>query len=446
MPPQIAAVLCLGFIAILFWTEPKEDLTTTHALWIPFAWMFFAGSRYLSSWLNFSALESFSYDEGSPIDSALFGVLIAAGLAVLVTRRIDWVPFLWSNKLLVLYFAFCLLSAGWSDAPLISLKRWVKDLGNPIMVLVILTEPAPLLALAAVMRRLSYLLIPLSVLFVRYYPELGRVYLTDGTPMYVGVTQQKNALGQICMIVGIYFMWQIIQDRDRYLQWARLQRLCLIALAVMSAWLLYVSDSQTSLVCLFTAFAVLLCARLPFVRQRPTRLTDLTLLAGLTFVTLEFTFDVKDLIFDLLGRDPSLTNRTDIWALLFTFSRDPVLGAGFMSFWTGERMQDIWVVLGAQLLQAHNGYLEQFLNLGYVGLTLTIMLLVNAFFRLRGQLSDDPWAATLRLAFLYATALSNYTEASFYGVSNMWIILLFALIEPPKRQTRGAEATTLSGA
>jgi hypothetical protein len=81
-----------------------------------------------------------------------------------------------------------------------------------------------------------------------------------------------------------------------------------------------------------------------------------------------------------------------------------------------------------------------------VGLVLTILLLVNAFFGLRRRLSEDPLTATLLLCFLYATALSNYTEASFFGVSNMWIILLFALIEPPKRQAHVAEVTTLSGA
>lgn len=446
MSSLVPAALCLGFIAFLFWTGPDKDASTTSALWIPLVWMFFAGSRYLSSWLNFDASESFSYDEGSPIDRAVFLTLIAAGLAVLARRRIDWGQLLWSNKLLVVYFVFCLLSAGWSNDPLISLKRWFKDLGNPIMVLVVLTEPSPLWALAAVMRRLSYLLIPLSVLFVRYYPELGRVYTVDGTPMYTGVGHQKNALGQICLVIGIYFAWQITQDRQRYLQWARHQRLGLLSLALMLGWLLYMSNSQTSLACLLVAIAVLLCAQLPYVRRLPTRLTDLSLVAGVLFVLLEAAFGITDLIIALLGRNPSLTNRTDLWALLFTFSRDPFLGAGFMSFWTGERLEGIWAELGAGVLQAHSGYIEQFLNLGYVGLALTILLLANAFFRLRRRLSEDPSIATLLLCFLYATALSNYTEASFYGVSNMWIILLFALIEPPKQQTRIAAVTTLSGA
>ena len=53
-------------------------------------------------------------------------------------------------------------------------KRWIKDLGNPIMALVILTERRPYEALGITLRRLSFLLLPLSVVFVRYFPELGR--------------------------------------------------------------------------------------------------------------------------------------------------------------------------------------------------------------------------------------------------------------------------------
>jgi hypothetical protein len=53
------------------------------------------------------------------------------------------------------------------------MKRWVKDLWNPIMALVILTERRPYEAVGVVLRRLNLLLLPLSILFIKYYLELG---------------------------------------------------------------------------------------------------------------------------------------------------------------------------------------------------------------------------------------------------------------------------------
>ena len=442
MVPLIAAVLCLAFVAYLFRTDPRQEGSSTSALWIPFLWMFFAGSRYLSSWLSFSSAESFSYDEGSPLDRMLFLALIAAGVVVLVRRNVPWGRFMAGNKLLLLYFAYCLLSVLWADEPDISFKRWIKDLGNPVMVLVILTEPAPLPALATLLRRLTYLLIPLSVLFVRWFPELGRVYGADGTPMYTGVGQQKNALGQMCLWIGIYLAWQILLDRDRFAAWTRAQRANMLVLAVLMAYLLYVSNSQTSLACLLLAVAVILVARLGFVRRRPRALNDIVLVSALLVLALESTIGLREHVLDLLGRDPSLTNRADLWALLLEFSTSPVLGAGFMSFWTGERMEAIWERLGAGVLQAHSGYIEQYLNLGYVGLGITMLLLIATFFRLRGEMRRDRPFATLRLCFLCAAALYNYTEAAFFGITNMWIVLLLALI-PAHTLARRATAPTL---
>lgn len=350
--------------------------------------------------------------------------------------------FIAGNKLLLLYFAYCLLSVLWADEPEISLKRWLKDLGNPIMVLVILTEPAPLPALTTLLRRLAYLLIPLSFLFVRWIPELGRVYGVDGAPLYTGVGQQKNALGQMCLWIGMYFAWQIMQDRERFAAWTRSQRVNLLILAVLAGYLLYVSNSQTSLACLLLAVAVLLLSRLGVVRRRPAALIDVVLACGLAVLILESTVGLRDQVLDALGRDPSLTNRAELWAMLLEFSTEPMFGAGFMSFWTGERMAAIWAQLGTGVVQAHSGYIEQFLNIGYVGVGLTLLMLVGSFFSLRGDSNRDPSFATLRLCFLCTAALYNYTEASFFGVSNMWLILLLALITPHSVKPRAPAAIT----
>ena len=107
------------------------------------------------------------YAEGSPVDRAVFFSLIAAAVYVLSQRKIDWRRLLVQNKWIALYFLFCLSSIAWTDEPFVLFKRWVKDLGNPIMVLVILSEDRPYLAVGVILRRLAFLLLPLSVLFIR---------------------------------------------------------------------------------------------------------------------------------------------------------------------------------------------------------------------------------------------------------------------------------------
>ena len=213
---SLATVVCLLFIVCLFWTDLRRPDSPSSALWVPLAWMFLAGSRWVSSWLNVApSLESANdYAEGSPVDRAVFFTLIVAGIVILARRKIDWQKLLLNNKWIVLYLLYCLASMAWSDDPTVLMKRWVKDLGNPIMALVILTERRPYEAVGVVLRRLTFLLLPLSVLFIRYYPELGRAFKADGSPMFTGVGHQKNDLGLMCLMAGIYVFWELLQRRD----------------------------------------------------------------------------------------------------------------------------------------------------------------------------------------------------------------------------------------
>ena len=67
-----------------------------------------------------------------------------------------------------------MLSLLWSDYPFVGFKRWFKSLGDPLMALVIVSERYPAAALTSVLRRCAFLLLPLSVVFIKYFPALGR--------------------------------------------------------------------------------------------------------------------------------------------------------------------------------------------------------------------------------------------------------------------------------
>jgi exopolysaccharide production protein ExoQ len=298
-------------------------------------------------------------------------------------------------------------------------------------VLVIMTTPNPTEALASTLRRLSFLFLPMSLLFVKYYPDLGRAYKVQGDAMYTGIGHQKNDLGLMCLVAGAYFLWQMIQDRENFLNWSRSRRICTYILAGMMVWLLHMSDSQTSFTCLAMAGAVMMAARLPYVLRKPERLVGLLVGTGLIYFALDETLGLKNEVFRLLGRNPTLTNRTELWQLLFSIDTDPIFGSGFMSFWSGERMERVWREVGAGVNQAHSGYIEQFLNLGYVGVAFMLLLLAKALINARAEMRTDPSRATLRTSFVLAAILYNYTEASFYGISNMWILTLIALINLP---------------
>jgi exopolysaccharide production protein ExoQ len=487
--PMLATVVCMLFIVYLFWTDLRRPDSPSKALWVPLAWMFLAGSRFVSSWLNLgpSFASASDYAEGSPIDAAVFSALIVAGIVILARRKIDWHQVLLNNYWIVLYLLYCLASMAWSDDPILLIKRWVKDLGIPIMALVILTERRPYEAVGVVLRRLTFLLLPLSVLFIKYYPELGRDYKADGSPMFTGAGHQKNDLGTMCLMAGIYVFWELLQRRrPRRLGRARpvhenaqlrgftssgfrgftrglgrrvralwaargnrhpgfMQQHKIIAVVVigMLFWLLRMSDSQTSFVCLVAAVLLLLLGRTPLMARRPATIFGV-LLSAMAIWPLVELLHLKELALGFLGRDPSLTSRTFIWQTLERFDVNPFVGVGFMSFWTGARLQEVWRQVGSTINQAHNGYLEQYLNLGYIGVAFIAVIILSGLLKVRRHLSVDPAAGMLRLCFIVTAVLFNFTEASFYGMNNMWMLLLLGCLEVPRqRQPRAVDVSPL---
>lgn len=433
MAPKLAILVCLAFIAYLFRSDLKRANGPSAAIWIPFMWMFLAGSRWVSSWLNLSPpLDSVdAYTEGSPVDRTVFLALIVAGAAVLSRRNLDWRRWAAHNPWIALYLLYCLVSMAWSDEPFVLFKRWIKDLGNPIMALIILTERRPYETAATILRRLSFLLLPLSVLFIKYFPDLGRVYHIDGAPLYTGIGHQKNDLGGMCLISGIYYAWNLIVNRSPDWKSNPVYTRQDLILVVMMAWLLRMSNSQTSLACLVVASGLFILSRFPPFSLKPAKLVVFIITSGVIFGILEKTFHIKDYIFYLLGRDPTLTNRTELWALLKSLETNALLGAGFMSFWSGERMAKVWEVMGPGVNQAHSGYLEQYLNLGYVGLAFIAAIILSGLISVRRQMEIDSAGGLLRFSFIVVGILYNYTEASFYGINTLWVLLLIGCITIP---------------
>jgi O-antigen ligase len=250
----------------------------------------------------------------------------------------------------------------------------------------------------------------------------------DGSPMYTGVGNQKNDLGLICFITGTYFLWKLLQKHKE----SPSERTSIndVALIGMTAWLLVKSDSQTAIACLLMVAALLLVFRTGLIQRKPSRLMTVSAVVVCSYVVLDVLFDVKLLILGLMGRDASITSRTEIWEVLTRQETNPLIGVGFMSFWQGERLRVVWDALGGvPLNQAHNGYVEQYLNLGYVGVAFIGILMFSALLKVRRKLDVDPRTGVLLLCFLSAAALYNYTEASFYGVNNMWLLLLLAYVD-----------------
>ena len=132
-----------------------------------------------------------------------------------------------------------------------------------------------------------------------------------------------------------------------------------------------------------------------------------------------------------VGKDPTLTDRTKIWAFLLGMHTNPLIGTGYESFWLGPRLQWFWSRAGlGHLTEAHNGYLEVYLNLGIIGLVLLGGFLIASYKKICRQLTSSPSLASLGFALWSIMLFYNVTEAGFRS-GLMWLTFLLGGIAVP---------------
>ncbi len=206
------------------------------------------------------------------------------------------------------------------------------------MVLIILTEPDPMGALKRLITRLGFILFPLSVLLGKYYPHLGRRLTNSWMAEITGVTTQKNTLGLICMLYGLGFLWMLATVyRDRA-DPNRTRRLAAYGtILIMIVWLLAACNSTTSIAGLTMAGGVMLLATRPSLVRKPATVHLLVL--AVLFVSL-FPIFLDSSVLSAVGKDPTLTGRTETWKLLLSMPINPWVGTGFESFWLGRSVAE----------------------------------------------------------------------------------------------------------
>jgi exopolysaccharide production protein ExoQ len=235
-----------------------------------------------------------------------------------------------------------------------------------------------------------------SVVLLIIYPAAATVAQSDSIE-FRGIFSQKNFLGEV-MVVGVLASLHLLRsgERNRLRHFSILLVLTCVALASKSA------TSCLTIFCFFSAHVLIALFR----RGGVARLLSgvgVILLFPIVVVAAVF----PDTFLEMLGKDPTLTGRTELWTyVLADIAQRPLLGWGYSAFWSPNdpAAMEISDTLKWFVPQAHNGLLEMLLNVGAMGTAFFIFL----------------WGRNIWLALQCmrtpATALAVTTLLSCFGI------------------------------
>jgi exopolysaccharide production protein ExoQ len=133
-----------------------------------------------------------------------------------------------------------------------------------------------------------------------------------------------------------------------------------------------------------------------------------------------------------MGKDATLTGRTEIWRLVLNMSGSPIFGTGFESFWLGTRADRMWNLYYFHPTQAHNGYIEVYLELGWIGVLLLSAILIAGYRNTLAMFRLNPDLARIRMAFIAVALVYNVTEAGFRMMTLTWFFFLLSAFVVPE--------------
>jgi len=433
MQPQIALLVYSLFIFGILIVDSRRKSNISVALWIPLIWLAMLASRPVVNLFYPSQGLAPNNEAGNPFDRNILLVLMFIATLILFKRKLLWTQWLRENPWFFLFFLYCGISIVWSDFPGISLKRWFRAIGSLMMILVVLSEADPIVAVRTVIRRCTYVLVPLSILLNKYYREMAVSYGEwSGTESLAGITTDKNGLGRLCLVGGLFLLWDIITVRhNNDLYNHKLNRSVTIILFLMTIWLLVKSNSATALGSFVIGSCILIGLGLPIIRTKVRHIGTLLVLTALIFLILDLSFNLTEVIVtELLGRNMTFTERTYIWADLLDMGTNPIFGVGYDSFWLGERFD--FFMQKHHVSQAHNGYLEVYVEVGMIGLFLFAGFLFATFRKAKSSLLLNFDYGRVRMALLFIFLFYNITEPAYKATTFLFVVFLLVAIDIPR--------------
>lgn len=350
----------------------------------------------------------------------MFATLHAGSLFLLLVHWRAGVAAAARHWPVVALVGLAIASTLWSGAPDITLRRSFAFLGTTAFGLLLAAryDTRTLLRLAAWALGIAAVM---SLVFAVALPSYG-VDQGVHAGAWQGIYTEKNTLGQMMALSTVVFLLVRPTLKRRWIATAG---------ALLSVALVLLSTSGSALIVL-VLFAVL-AALFRTLRLRYTLAVPIAigfvLAGGIAAVWVVSNFESAMIA---MGKDPTLTGRTPMWATLVrSIAERPVQGYGYSAFWLGQEGPSAKALaeIGWETPGAHNGYLDLGLQLGLVGIAIFlagfVLALSRAFATVRRTQTLEGFWPGLFLAFML---VYNFTETMLATPNNIFWALYVATV------------------
>lgn len=363
--------------------------------------------------------------DASPPISTIFNSVVYLGVIILAGfqwKRIAY--FLTNDKTLILLVALACFSVFWSGFPIYTFAR-LRGLSVTTMFGAYL---AARYTVRQQMRLLSWAIIVagiLSIVVCLLIPSFG-ITSTNNQTVWKGIFFHKQLLARTMALGCSLFIVNIVTKDNK--RWVKL------SLLVIPVSLILLSNSKSGLILMLLSIGILSLYKIAKQQSLIRVIIALILLLLSASITYIIVDNLEFILVDLLGKDLQLNGRTPIWTLALEKIKERYwLGYGYSAFWYSDAgtyvINHTWLGASGALptsWNAHNGYIEMLLQLGIIGLGLTIIHMLYLIFKTTKLLISNLTIESLWMLEFLGFIIVNNTSGTMTFLSDnnniFWVI------------------------
>ena len=407
--------------------QPLSGLVATWLLMIPLFFfacrgiLWFQGAEGNS--LQATGFNSTAAAKGAGTALVLVSVFSCV-LLLLLTRLYSVLRMCWENKSFVILAVYSLISCAWSQFPRLTLQFGIYIILNVLFVYYLYSRFSPS-AIMELFSAIGWIAVVGSIVFALALPQYGIDHRASTSGAWQGIFVYKQPCAIMCtFLLSVAFYLPAATFRAKVLRGL---------FVVLTIFLVAMTQARTGWVLLACLLAYVVVMRFVIAFDVKDRMRVIVLTAmSLATVAVGITLYYQQILL-LMGKDATLTGRTEIWKMVMVSAfKRPLLGYGYRAFWNGLQGESAHLALavGWSPTGAHNGYLDVWLNLGLVGVIMVLLTMVVA---MRDAITCLRHEVTPRvqwyLSIVFLTVIVNSVEYTVMIPNYLaWIMYMLACV------------------
>jgi O-antigen ligase len=311
--------------------------------------------------------------EGDPLfrNILLIGYLLSFAYLIVYLKKFLIYLVNEPTPFLLVFWAF--ISAVWSQFPELSIRRSLAFLFTTLFGIIVFLRFKPLDFLRLINISLWIAMLT-SILLVFLKPDWGTEIYFNGIA-WRGAFIQKNLLGFFCaLLIVINFPFIV---RKRQIHWFQIFKIGLLMV------ILFFSKSTSALVLtLFAIFLFILLRMISFLKKDAVKVVVVFSIVMIFFAFI-FWRDLLELFLSFFNKEITLTGRLPLWQVLLRLGVEKFFGGyGYGTFWlgwNGIESAAVWQTVNWMPPNAHNGYIDVWLQMGLIGVLIFFWMIFRFF-------------------------------------------------------------------